>query len=298
MKRARSLPRCCVAAVALSPLLVFAADAVPTEKDSVAASRAVKLSEKLRCLVCQNQTIADSNAELAQDLRRQVREQIAAGKSDDEIVAYMVARYGDFVLYQPPVKATTVLLWAGPALLLLLGVFGLVRMLRARRGRGRSAAAHRRGARARRAAAGRRQRERPLVITFVLIAAAMVAAALAWVLVPLLQRGKPGGVAREASNVAILRDQLRELDADLATGTMPRDQYEQAKRELEQRVLEESQAIPQRAQRPDAVGGVDGGDPRRRDPDRGAAAVRRAGQPRRVRADGRAQRARAAPSTR
>ena len=122
-----------IAAVALSPLIVFAADAVPTEKDSVAASRAVKLSEKLRCLVCQNQTIADSNAELAQDLRRQIHEQIAAGKSDDQIVDYMVARYGDFVLYQPPVKATTVLLWAGPALLLLLGVFGLARVLRGRR---------------------------------------------------------------------------------------------------------------------------------------------------------------------
>jgi cytochrome c-type biogenesis protein CcmH len=122
-----------IAAVALSPLIVSAADAVPTEKDSVASSRAVKLAEKLRCLVCQNQTIAESNAELAQDLRRQVHEQIAAGKSDDEIVDYMVARYGDFVLYQPPVKPTTVLLWAGPALLLLLGVFGVVRVLRARR---------------------------------------------------------------------------------------------------------------------------------------------------------------------
>ena len=85
---------------------------------------------------------------------------------------------------------------------------------------------------------------------FVLIAAAMVAAALAWVLVPLLKRGKPGGVAREASNVAILRDQLRELDADLATGTMPRDQYEQAKRELEQRVLEESKAVASVANAP------------------------------------------------
>ncbi len=86
--------------------------------------------------------------------------------------------------------------------------------------------------------------------TFVLIAAAMVAAALAWVLVPLLKRGRSGGVAREASNVAILRDQLRELDADLAAGTMPRDQYEPAKRELEQRVLEESQAIPSAAGAP------------------------------------------------
>ncbi len=72
----------------------------------------------------------------------------------------------------------------------------------------------------------------------------MVAAALAWILVPLLKHRSPVGVAREASNVAILRDQLRELEADLVTGTMPRDQYEQAKRELEQRVLEESKAIP------------------------------------------------------
>ena len=111
----------------------FAADAVPTEKDAVAASRAVKLSEKLRCLVCQNQSIAESNAELAQDLRGQIREQIAAGKSDEEIVDYMVARYGDFVLYQPPLKATTMLLWAGPAVLLLLGFAVLFRIVRTRR---------------------------------------------------------------------------------------------------------------------------------------------------------------------
>jgi cytochrome c-type biogenesis protein CcmH len=122
-----------VLAIALSPILLFAADAVPTEKDPVAAARAVALSEKLRCLVCQNQTIADSNAELAQDLRRQIREQIAAGKSDKEIADYMVARYGDFVLYQPPVKATTLLLWAGPALLVVIGFVVLARTVRARR---------------------------------------------------------------------------------------------------------------------------------------------------------------------
>ena len=121
------------AALASTPLATSAADAVPTEKDSVAAARAVKLSEKLRCLVCQNQTIADSNAELAQDLRRQIHEQIAAGKTDDEIVAYMVARYGDFVLYQPPVKATTALLWAGPGLLVAFGFVVLARVLRERR---------------------------------------------------------------------------------------------------------------------------------------------------------------------
>jgi cytochrome c-type biogenesis protein CcmH len=110
-----------------------ATDAAPTEKDPVAQARAVKLSETLRCLVCQNQTIADSNAELAVDLRRQVREQIAAGRTDDEIIKYMTDRYGDFVLYRPPVRATTVLLWAGPMLLLILGAFVLVRIMRERR---------------------------------------------------------------------------------------------------------------------------------------------------------------------
>jgi cytochrome c-type biogenesis protein CcmH len=122
-----------VVAIAVSPILSLAADAVPTEKDPIAAARAVSLSEKLRCLVCQNQTIADSNADLAQDLRRQIREQIAAGKSDKEIVDYMVARYGDFVLYQPPLKSTTLLLWAAPALLVAIGFVVLARIVRARR---------------------------------------------------------------------------------------------------------------------------------------------------------------------
>jgi cytochrome c-type biogenesis protein CcmH len=110
----------------------IAAEGVPTEMDPVKAARAVKLAEKLRCLVCQNQTIADSNAELANDLRRQIREQIAAGRTDDEILAYMVQRYGDFVLYQPPFKTTTVLLWTGPALLVIAGAFVLARNLRRR----------------------------------------------------------------------------------------------------------------------------------------------------------------------
>lgn len=129
----RSILAFLFAVLAVAPPLAHAADAVPTDKDGVAAARAVKLGERLRCLVCQNQTIEDSNAELAQDLRRQIREQIAAGKTDAEIVDYMVARYGDFVLYQPPVKPTTVLLWAGPALLLLAGFVALARTIRRRR---------------------------------------------------------------------------------------------------------------------------------------------------------------------
>lgn len=103
--------------------------------DPVAEKRLQKLSEELRCLVCQNQTIADSNAELAQDLRREVRAMIKDGKSDKEIVDFMVTRYGDFVLYRPPVKGITLLLWGGPIALMLLGLVALVHYLRRRAGR-------------------------------------------------------------------------------------------------------------------------------------------------------------------
>ncbi len=96
-------------------------------------ARLKALAEELRCLVCQNQTIADSNASLALDLRNEIREQVAQGKSDDEIRAYMVERYGDFVLYRPPWKATTVLLWAGPFALLAVGLGILVFTVRRRR---------------------------------------------------------------------------------------------------------------------------------------------------------------------
>jgi cytochrome c-type biogenesis protein CcmH len=89
--------------------------------------RVTGLAHELRCLVCQNQTIADSNAPLAVDLRNQIREQLAAGKSESDVMEFMVARYGDFVLYRPPLKASTVLLWAGPFVFLLLGVFLLYR---------------------------------------------------------------------------------------------------------------------------------------------------------------------------
>ena len=91
------------------------------------------LTEQLRCLVCQNETLADSHADLAEDLRKQIREQMSAGKSDQEILAYLTQRYGDFVLYKPPVKATTYLLWFGPFALLIAGTFILYRYVRRRR---------------------------------------------------------------------------------------------------------------------------------------------------------------------
>ena len=115
------------------PAPARSADALPTEQDRGTHARAMAIAEQLRCLVCQNQTIADSNADLAVDLRRQVREQIAAGRSDREILEFMTARYGDFVLYRPPFKATTALLWVGPALLLAIGAVMLARLVRERR---------------------------------------------------------------------------------------------------------------------------------------------------------------------
>jgi cytochrome c-type biogenesis protein CcmH len=92
--------------------------------------RVASLAHELRCLVCQNQTLADSNAPLAVDLRNQVREQLAAGRSEQDVIDFMVARYGDFVLYRPPFKASTVLLWGGPFLFLLFGIWFLIRRVR------------------------------------------------------------------------------------------------------------------------------------------------------------------------
>jgi cytochrome c-type biogenesis protein CcmH/NrfF len=99
--------------------------------DPALEARVNRLAAELRCLVCQNQSLADSNAPLAVDLKNQVREQLAGGRSERQIVDYMTQRYGDFVLYRPPVKASTVLLWAGPALLLLLAAALFWRSLRA-----------------------------------------------------------------------------------------------------------------------------------------------------------------------
>ncbi len=119
--------------LALAAGIACAEEATPTFADPVMAKREVDLALQLRCLVCQNQSIAESNAGLAVDLRKQLREQIAAGKTDAEIVDYMTSRYGDFVLYKPPFKAATTVLWLGPALLLIAGLFVAVRMKRARR---------------------------------------------------------------------------------------------------------------------------------------------------------------------
>ena len=104
-------------------------------------ARAREVGRELRCLVCRNQSIDDSDADLAHDLRVLVRERLKAGDANDQVIAYIRSRYGDFVLLRPPFEAGTVLLWVGPALILLLGAFGVARFYRAR-GRDRSAAAN------------------------------------------------------------------------------------------------------------------------------------------------------------
>lgn len=113
-----------------SPLA--AKEAAPLAQDEAVEKRMVVISEELRCLVCQNESLAASRADLAQDLRREIREQIGQGKSDQQILDFMTGRYGDFVRYRPPLKGTTFLLWFGPFLLLVIGVAVLVIYLRRR----------------------------------------------------------------------------------------------------------------------------------------------------------------------
>ena len=119
--------------IASLPGFGMAKEAQPASDDPALEERVMNLSKELRCLVCQNETLADSRADLAEDLRNQIREQMKAGKSDKEIVAYLTQRYGKFILYNPPIDPTTYLLWFGPFVLLLAGLFVLFRYLKQRR---------------------------------------------------------------------------------------------------------------------------------------------------------------------
>lgn len=118
----------------VTALAACAKEAAPLAEDPVVERRLIAISAEMRCLVCQNESLAGSRAELAQDLRREIRELIRQGKSDDDVEAFMVSRYGDFVLYRPPVKPTTWLLWAGPFALLIGAIAGFVIYVRRRSG--------------------------------------------------------------------------------------------------------------------------------------------------------------------
>lgn len=117
----------------LLPTLSYAGEAKDLAENPAIEKRMVALAQNLRCLVCQNESLASSHAELAEDLRQEVREMMQKGKSDKEITDYLVARYGDFVLYNPPVQRNTMLLWFGPFAMLLVGAGLLVFQVRKRR---------------------------------------------------------------------------------------------------------------------------------------------------------------------
>ena len=133
MRRALLLPALLLLCLLPSP--VSTEEAQPLADDPALEKRVMALAEDLRCLVCQNETLAGSHSDLAVDLRQQIREQMKAGKSNQEIIAFMTERYGDFVLFRPPVKATTYLLWFGPFLLLAAGILVQLRYLKKRRER-------------------------------------------------------------------------------------------------------------------------------------------------------------------
>ena len=118
--------------MSLAAFASIAKEATPLAEDPVVEQRLIAISEEMRCLVCQNESLAGSRAELAQDLRRELRDLIRQGKSDAEIKAFMVNRYGDFVLYRPPVKPTTWLLWVGPFVLMLGALAGFIVYVRRR----------------------------------------------------------------------------------------------------------------------------------------------------------------------
>ena len=127
------MTRPCFFAIIFLTLVAAAANAQPVTDEAVVDQRLAKLSHELRCLQCRNQTLAESPAGLAEDLRREIRVQIRAGKSDQEILAFLTQRYGDFILYRPRVTATTYLLWFGPFVVLLAGLALLFRYIKSRR---------------------------------------------------------------------------------------------------------------------------------------------------------------------
>jgi cytochrome c-type biogenesis protein CcmH len=120
----------CLAIVSHIGLVGIAAWSEPEAADAELDRRVYAFSKEVRCLVCQNETLADSRADLAVDLRREIREQMKAGRSDEQIVAFLTERYGDFVLYRPPLKPSTYLLWFGPFVLLAGGLVALYRSLK------------------------------------------------------------------------------------------------------------------------------------------------------------------------
>ncbi len=133
MNKAKALILIYLLCLCIMPSIALSKEAVPVAEDPEVEKRMLALTMDLRCLVCQNESIADSRADFSNDIRREIRQHIKANKNDQEIIQFLVDRYGDFVLYNPPVKPTTVFLWFGPLALFIIGLGALVVYLRRRR---------------------------------------------------------------------------------------------------------------------------------------------------------------------
>ena len=197
-------------------------------------ARAREIGQELRCLVCRNQSIDDSDADLAHDLRVLVRERITAGDTNDQVIAYIRSRYGDFVLLRPPFEIGTVLLWLGPLLILLLGGFGVARYYRTRGRAGASDAAALTPEERRRLAGGSRRGNMSIAVAIGLVGLTSLAVGL--LLLPLLARHHAPR-SREAYNLAVYRDQLAEIERDVARGVVTAEQAETARTEVGRRIL-------------------------------------------------------------
>ena len=207
--------------------------------DPALEARAREIGQALRCVVCQNQSIDDSAAEVAHDMRRAVRERLTAGDSNDQVFAYMVARYGDYVLLKPPFKTGTLVLWLGAPLLLLIAGGALLLAARRRQRAGLAAPPPLSDEEQRRldALLG------PLMLEFLLALLATVTVGV--LLIPLL-RAKQETTGRLDGELAIYRDQLAEIERERAAGTLPESEAAAARIEVERRILAAGDHAPRR----------------------------------------------------
>ncbi len=257
-----------LASLILLPLLLsfflatvaFAVEPSEMLKDPVLEARARSISRELRCLVCQNQSIDESNADLAHDLRLIVRERLTAGDSDDQVKAYLVARYGDFVLLDPPFKAKTLLLWCGPGAAAAARCRRHLRLAAAPAGqraraseRGRAEPPRRADGGERRGAGGR-PGVRPRMMLLWVLAALLCLGVVALLALPLLSRRAAAGM--DHPDLAVYRDQLAELEREVARGLLPETEAASARLEIERRLLAAAGAK--------GVAAKGGRDPRRR----------------------------------
>ncbi len=236
--------------ISLLPSISYAGEAKDLAEDPVLEQRMVHLAQNLRCLVCQNESLASSRADLAKDLRQEVREKMKQGMTDQQIIDFLVSKYGDFVLFDPPMKRYTILLWYGPFALLLIGLAGLVYQLRKRKNAVPEVQLS--AEEAQRAAALLNEPKDPQdMMLFWILCAALSLVAVLFIALPLWRKSSsPDEVLRDAANLEILRDQAAELEVDLHNGLLTEEAYNQGMTELESRLLEEVKITEQPAAKP------------------------------------------------